>query len=332
MALWRLFVSETELALRRRTPDFRGRKEVLPFVRGALTRKGRFNASVGDRSRLECDFSELDNDHDWQRLIRAGIRETANQLRTSTHDRATAELLLRCRRVDIRMADVSVLNRSNARRIDLNIGRLGKNRHAVHAARLAAAVLGEPAGLGAAGRIPRDTAIATGLRVSTPLLFERMLAGCLPADFGFQLVTNGEAVALRSSEPARKVPDLLLVPAAVALPSVRSAIAVVDAKYKMRVPALMSQMGMADQYQQFAYAVVSRRPTLFLYAASPDASAALLDSRLTNSPEPAQHLGLAAIPFPGPTEQSWRSALGSSLLGPIAEFAIRIEAHLRQPA
>lgn len=332
MALWRLFVSETEHALRRRTPDFRARREVLPFVRGALTRAGRFNASVGDRTRLECEFSELDHDHDWQRLIRAGVRETSRRLRAIDGRHGEAELLLRCRRIDIRMSDVQVVDRPAARRINIDISRLGKNRHAIYAARLASAVLGGPIDVGRKGRNPRDVAIATGLRVSSPHLFERMLAGSLNEQHGFQLVANREALALRKGEPARKRPDLLLVNRAISMPSISSSIALVDAKYKLKAPAALSQMPMGDQYQQFAYAVVSGRPTLFLYAAAPGTLPELVDSGLANVASTAPILALGSVPFPGPDEESWRFALGSSLQRLIADFTRLIESRMRQSA
>ncbi len=332
MALWRLFVTESERALRRRTPDFRERRDVLPFVRGALTRAGRFNASVGDRTRLECEFSELDNDHDWQRLIRAGVRETASRLRSRNAGRSEAELLLRCQRIDIRMSDVKLLNSSVARRINIDVARLGKNRHAIYAARLGAAVLGGSIDLGRKGRNPRDIAIATGLRISTPLLFERMLVGCLDGRQGVQLVANREAIALRKGEPARKLPDLLLVDPTLPIPSIDSAIALVDAKYKSRCPTSMSQMPMGDQYQQFAYAVVARRPALFLYAAAPGSVPALLDLAPANVAEPAPLLAAASVPFPGPDEDSWHSALGTSLQGTISTFTRLISVQHRQSA
>ena len=332
MALWRLFVTETERVLRRRTPDFRERQDVLPFVRGALTRAGRFNASVGDWTRLECKFSELDNDHDWQRLIRSGIRETSSHLRSRTIDQGDAELLRRCRRIDVRMSDVTPLDRSATRPIHVDVSHLGKNRHAIFAARLAAAVLGGSIDAGHKARNPKDVAIATGLRVPTSRLFERMLAGCLDDRRGLQLVANHKAIALRKGEKARKLPDLLLVDPSTAFHSVASAVAVVDAKYKLKLPGSLSQMPMGDQYQQFAYAVVSSRPTLFLYAAAPDARPGLVGSALANGPQPNLVLGMASVPFPGPNEESWPSALEASLGDTIKAFVRLISEENRRTA
>jgi hypothetical protein len=305
-----VFIAEAEAALKRRMPDFRTTTEPLSFIRGSLTQAGLRRAVLGGVTDLECSFAELDHDHPWQQVIRAAAHRVAVR---DQREGTGSGRLSRCRRIDRRLLEVAVVRDSGLLRQNYDERALGKNRHASVAARLGLAILRRDSPVGYAGSRTRDLATATGLRLSTARLFERMLTTPFEFPAKFVMVENRERVALLKGQPATKRPDLLLIPLEKLHSfTVADSVALVDAKYKTRTPEVPGAMEMGDQYQQFAYATATGKPTVFVFASGPDREPRASPWFETNGVQAGAGVAVASIPCPQPS-RPWRGQLADAL-------------------
>jgi hypothetical protein len=304
-----LFLVEAEKALKRRRPDFRTVVDDLPFIRGSLTPNGLRKSGLGAVTELECVFADLDHDHPWQQVIRSAARIVASR---DLEDGVGHDRIRLCRRIDQNLWDVSRVPSSNLLRHRFDERILGKNRHASIAARLAVAVIqrDHPAGHASDGN--RSVAAVTGLRVSTPKLFELMLAHG-KAVAGYRIAENTNRIALLRDRTPTKKPDLLLVRSgnSVAV-SIEHSSAVIDAKYKSRAAVSPETMEMSDQYQQFAYAATTGKRTVFIFAEESGSSTRLSEWRKVNVQGSIAEVAVGAIPFPQPG-RPWKEQINDSL-------------------
>jgi hypothetical protein len=303
-----LFVTEAEIALRRRMPDFRTIVDEVSFVRGALTTRGLHRIARGEVSGIECSFAELDHDHPWQQVVRAAARCVA---RRDLEDQVRDIRLGRCRRIERTLRHVSEVRGSEVLRERFDSRSLGKNRHASVAARLGVAILRRDSPMGNVSGRRKSLAVATGLRISTARLFEIMLTTRVGDSGSPRLVENPNRLSLLRGQPPTKRPDLLLLRAGDTA-AIASARAIVDAKYKLRAPEVPSAMDMADQYQQFAYAATTDKPTVFIFATPPETPVRLSSWHEVNVRGLSCQVAVATIPFPSPG-LPWKSQLRSSL-------------------
>lgn len=294
-----LFVCEAEAALRRRQPDFRTVSSRLPYIRGSLTPSGIRDVMQRKVNDLECSHSELDHDHPWQQAVRLAARAVASR---DLRDRVRGTRLSRCRRIDARLNTVSMIPGKALFRERFGERYLGKNRHASYAARLAVAVLRRDSPGGDLASSSRAVAAATGLRVSTPRLFEALLTIGGGESSGIRIAKNYEQISILRGKPPTKRPDLVAVSVSGAdrMSTKPRVTAVLDAKYKSRIPNRSGNMDMSDQYQQFAYAAVTSLPTLFVFAAPPTSGVVVSSWEEINIPGHHIKVGVARFPFPGP--------------------------------
>lgn len=328
-----LLVTATEAMLRRRQPDFRARTESLPFVRGSLTRSGRLQVALRSVANFECEFSAIDHDHPWQRVVRSAVRQVASRDLADSAVWPAAARVRRCRVIDQRMIDVTAISGRQALSYGVSANALGKNRHASPALRLALAVLARENPGGYTDHTSTDAAAATGLRISSSRLLERMLAMSLQLPFHYRLVENIERIAIHEHGRKDKLPDLLLVRTAAKASGVHNATAVIDAKNKQVVPNTPGQMEMKDQYQQFAYAATTALPTLFLFAApcgtSPHVSAPT--NIVLPSSDKKVPVAVGRVPYPAPDATDWRDEFSSGVRAVIKGFLDAIAAHSEAP-
>jgi hypothetical protein len=143
---------------------------------------------------------------------------------------------------------------------------------------------------------------------------------------GLRIVENSERLALLRHQQPTKRPDLLLARGddSVAV-TLDGAEAVLDAKYKVRVPESPSSMDMGDQYQQFAYAATTGKRTVFIFAAPPSTPVRLSAWQEVNVPLSKVDVAVATVPFPDP-HSSWESQLATSLAVLMPQLAARSSA------
>lgn len=324
-----LFVKEVERVLTRRMPEFRRQVEVLPFIRGQISVESLVESQARKSLAVQCEFDELDNDHPWQRLIRTALRVVASRDMAdfeSSGNRAARVRANRCRSIDHRMADVPLLSPNQALQVTPAALRLSRNRHAAVAAHLAQQVLLKKAPLGFRRRRTHLPVIATGVRLASARLFERLLA-CVPATpEGLQVHENPVRLALLHGVPAGKRPDLLMTRNS---KDGSRVVALIDAKSKARIASSPRSMSGTDQYQQFAYAVVSGLPTLFVFAAGPSAEWRVSATYETNlaGPKPGPSVATAQIPFPSPSEVLWAEQVAPSLRSVLKSFHQKVALH-----
>lgn len=305
-----LFVNEAEEAIRRRTPDFRTVSSDLPFIRGSLTTKGLRNVAIGKLTELECAHAELDHDHPWQQVVRLAARQVAIR---DCNDGFVSNRVTRCRRIDRQLQSVALRPVRELVKQTFGEYELGKNRHALRASRLAVAVLRRDTPGGDLSSLPDGTAAVVGLRLSTSRLFEVLLATSSGDKSRVRIVENPERVSLLSGQSPTKKPDLLLVSGSqpVGHSAISSALAVLDAKYKNSIPSRMGNMEMTDQYQQFAYAAITSKPVVFVFATRPTSEFEGSVWDTINVPGHEIKVSLAKFPFPGPGSP-WRYQLAVS--------------------
>ena len=326
-----LFVKEVERVLTRRMPEFRRQVGVLPFIRGQISVESVIARQARKSLDVQCEFDELDNDHPWQRLVRTAVRAVAARDMTdfeSSGNRAALRRANRCRTIDLRMADVPLISPNHALQVSPSAVRLSRNRHAAVAAHLAQQVLLKAAPVGFRRRRSHLPVIATGVRIASARLFERLLA-CVPTTpEGLQVHENQVRLTLLRGVPAGKRPDLLMTRNSEGGPRV---VALIDAKNKARIASSPRLMSGKDQYQQFAYAVVSGLPTLFVFAASPSTDWQVSSTYETNlaGPKPGPHVATAQIPFPSPSEVLWVEQIAPSLGSVLNSFLQQVSLHSR---
>lgn len=291
-------ISESELALPRRRPHFRDERAELGAVRGRIVTEGLVRRMARHRAGVECEYTELDNDHPWQRLLRCAIR-SAGAAPELLSDNDRWGFVSRAQRLDRLLQDVALVPPKDAL-AQIGRGRLQrKNRHAQDAVWLARAYLREhfPAGPGDAAE--GGKAVAFGLRFSTARLFERLLARAL--------VTVGDqewetfvpcGVAIRDPQGNPKQPDLA------ARPKEGHVKVYLDAKYKAD-PGSLDAMGMSDQYQQYAYAVASGKPVVMVFVREENGVSGSEGTRtacamVRGTVDCSIRLGMVGVPFPKP--------------------------------
>ena len=294
----RALIVETERVLKRRRPNFREARAVLPAVRGRLltdslvARKARRTLDIG------CEFTELDHSQPWQVFLKCAVRVAGQE---ESYDGGDADLVDRAKRLDRSLHDVTQLTAQQVLRLPRGIQLDRKNKLLGDAIFLAEALLKalDPAGADETGFTSRG--LAVGLRFSTALMFERLLEGVELG--GGHLVRNNSAgglkIRLRGNGQA-KAPDLRLVHR-------NTTVELFDAKYKPYRG--FADMPMGDQYQQFAYAAVSKRPTTFVYI-SVNGTGQSESDFAQSADKPL--LAVTAVPFPEPGEHPnrWRSRTG----------------------
>jgi len=321
-----LFLSETERVIGRRTPDFRTRTDTLPFIRGSLTRRGRQDIATGRFNTLECEFTDIDHDHWWQQLIRSAVRQVAVRDVAEAGTRGPGRnRVRRCRNIDNRLADVTLRSPSDLLGQRFDTGALGKNRHSTNAARLAVAILERESPGGYVGRSTHTMAAATGIRISSALMFERLLAEALGPESRHRLQRNREPIYLLKGGGIGKRPDLIQVDSEMGpAHTLENCVAVVDAKNKISVPTSPRTMAMADQYQQFAYAAVTGKPTVFVFAAPCGEPPSLPETWSSiNVPGSMTEVAVASVGFPSPSGGPWRQQVAPSLAAVLNAVAAR---------
>ena len=301
------FLRLAEKFVRRRRPEFRHHIDDMSAVRGRIVTSGLVRRAARGQQAVACEFDELDADVPWQQVIRfaAGMVSRHNG---HSNDRLAG----RAARVARILADCHSLHPRVARQM-CSSGALKAPRKA----RFAAETL-ELARWLILARYPfgvqedctsRPQAVAAGVRVPTSRLWERLLAGVKVEHIG-TLEQHSETVRIRQKAGMEKSPDLC----------VRSeggdVIAWFDAKYKMRRPRFEA-MPMADQYQQYAYAAATGKPTVFVYVSDSEHPGKLSEDVILVNGSPGPGVGVATVPFPRPEDCDditvWRRRVGERL-------------------
>jgi hypothetical protein len=249
-----LFVAETEKFLARRRPHFRETIEELPVLRGRANLNALISRQARGRTAIECEFDELDHDAPWQRLILAAARLTS----TSASQRNLMNVATRSRQIERKMSDVTVVHPRLALKEWCPQVVSRQNRLARAPVFLAKSLILQRYPFGTEDEmVSQKPATAAAVRVSTPELFERLIARLDPhADY--KLKHRFRRVAIfKNHGGSSKQPDFHLVD------SVGTPVAIVDAKYKLR-PTGIASMSMSDQYQGYAYSAATGLPMVFI--------------------------------------------------------------------
>ena len=330
-----LFIREVEVVLRRRTPEFRRNTEVLPFIRGRVRVESLVEAKARKTLKVECEFDELDHDHPWQRLVRAAVRAVAARDLAELEggrEGVSAARVNRCRSIDRHMSEVPSISPDQAVRIRPSEINFGRNRHAALAAQLARYVLLRDSPAGFSSDRTERPAVATGVRISSARLFERLLARTASQTGRLQLRENSALFPLLRGELATKRPDLLITMRGEesARPRV---VALADAKNKSKVAMSPGSMSAPDQYQQFAYAAMSGLPTVFIFATATSASWPLSAAHEINvrGLDDGPQVATAQVPFPAPFAGAWAQQLASPVRSVLEEFLAEVPTDLEGP-
>lgn len=302
------FLRQAEKFVRRRRPEFRHHIDDMGAVRGRIVTSGLMRRAARGQQAVACEFDELDTDAPLQQVIRFAAGMVSRQ-----NGHANERLAGRAARVERLLADCHSLHPRVARQMCS-----GNALQAPRKARFAAEALDlarwlilahYPFGVQKdSGRRPQ--AVAAGVRVPTSKLWELLLAGVAVKHIG-TLEQHSKTVRIRQNAVMEKSPDLCV------RSEDRDLIAWFDAKYKLRRRPRFEAMPMSDQYQQYAYAAATGKPTVFVYVSEdknpgkPGRDVILVN--MIGGPR----IGVAAVPFPRPEEcgdiPGWRKHAGNRL-------------------
>ncbi len=309
------FLRQAEKFVRRRRPEFRHHIDDMSAVRGRIVTSGLARRAARGQQAVACEFDELDANVPWQQVIRfaAGMvsrRDGYGNERLAGNAARVARILGDCHAIHPRLArQMCSGNALKAPR---------KARFAAETLQLARWLIlaRYPFGVqeDSAGR---PQAVAAGVRVPTSRLWERFLAGVKVENIG-TLEKHSATVPIRQKAVMEKSPDLC----------VRSGgggvIALFDAKYKLMRRPRFEAMPMADQYQQYAYAAATGKPTVFVYVTDSECRGKLSEDVILVNGSPGPRVGVATVPFPGPEDcndiSAWRRRVGKRLRFP-TEFS-----------
>ena len=304
----RAFVRHAEDFVRRRRPEFRHHIDEMNVVRGRIITSALASRAAKGQQAVSCQFDELDADSPWQQVIRFAARMVA---RRDGHE--DEQLAGRAARIDRLLADCHVLHPRVARQMCS-----GRKLTAPRKARFAAEPL-ELARWLILARYPygiqedfsgRPPAVAAGVRVATSKLWELLLAGVKVKRVGM-LQQHSTLVKIRQTAVIDKSPDLC------AKDERGEFVAWYDAKYKIIGRPRFENMPMGDQYQQYAYAAATGKPTVFVYVGDTREPRTPREDVILVNGEGGTRIGVATVPFPRPEEcrdiTAWRQSVGERL-------------------
>jgi len=299
--LKQLFIVETLEALKRRKPDFRNCVEKLSAVRGSIVLSDIPRRRARRTQKIECEFEELETASEWFSLIRCAARIIVTDTSVNEETRKGAVQIERA------LVDTPLLSPRNALSVGRNLRMTRKHKHWIRSTDFAKSVLQNTQSLGGEeSSDAREKGFAAHVYIPTAELFERMLVEATRIPDGdrqenpwilqdyktsIDSLSSDSVPAqfkLRTRQAKPKSPDMISTSMKLGTHFV------VDAKYKER-PDSMNSMGMTDQYQQFAYALIANLPTLFLYAQTEEI-VKKVDIDFTTVDR--VKVGLAAVPFP----------------------------------